>query len=429
MSTHAPSVPHPAALTVSIAGLQRVVLWLFVASGCFALIEPSPYEVMFLATVFVFLLTGLRLNRFVVPLLVLLLLFNVGGIFALIPFMDEAPSVRFIAVGVYLMFTSLLFAALMSDDCLGRLATIRSALIVSAWIAALAGIIGYFNVAGLGSYLTLYGRASGTFKDPNVFGPYLVLPLVMMIQMVLTRQLGLGRALLMMSVPVLGVLLSFSRGAWGNFVGATLVLFALTFLTAPDARQRARVIGFGMLILGAATVALLIALSFEQIREVFNERASLQQSYDLGVQGRFGNQVRSLPMLLEMPNGMGPLRFRWHFPEDPHNTYINAFASYGWLGGFSLIALVVVTMMVGWRTVFRPSPTQGFAIAIWSVLFITLLQAIQIDVDHWRHVYLLLGLIWGIAAITPAPPPTRPIGTGPDQAALPQSALRTSTKA
>jgi O-antigen ligase len=123
----------------------------------------------------------------------------------------------------------------------------------------------------------------------------------------------------------------------------------------------------------------------------------------MGVQGRFGNQIRSIGMLLEMPNGMGPLRFRFHFPEDPHNTYINAFASYGWLGGFSYVALVVVTMIAGWTMVWRRSTVQPYAIAIWSVLFITLLQGLQIDIDHWRNVYLQLGLVWGLRAITPEP--------------------------
>lgn len=391
----------PRQYSLSIGKMQRFVLWLFVFCGCFALIEPSPYEVMFLVTVFVFLVTGLRINAKIIPLMVLLLVFNIGGIFSLIPFMDEPASVRFIAVGIYLMFTSFLFAALMSDDAEARLNTIRTGLIASAWLAATAGIIGYFNVGGLGDALTLYGRASGTFKDPNVYGPYLVLPIIFVMQAVLTRRMSLLAGIALMSIPVLGLFLSFSRGAWGNFVGATLILFALTFITASSAAQRARVVGFSLLIVMAAVVGLLVALSFEGIREVFNERASLNQSYDLGVQGRFGNQLRSIAMLLDMPNGMGPLRFRWYFPEDPHNTYINAFASYGWLGGFAYIALVVTTMIAGWTTVLRRSTVQPYAIAIWSVLFITLLQGIQIDIDHWRHVYLMLGLIWGLRAIAP----------------------------
>ena len=386
---------------LSVSSLQRGVLWLFVFCGCFALIEPSPYEVMFLVTVFIFLITGLRINSKVVPLIFILLIFNIGGIFSLIPFMDEAPSMRFIAVGIYLMFTSFLFAALMSDDAINRLETMAKALVASAWFAATAGIIGYFDMGGLGEYLTLYGRAAGTFKDPNVFGPYLVLPVMFVMQAVLLGRIGLVRGAVLMSIPVLGILLSFSRGAWGNLVGATLVLFALTFITSHNAAGRARVVGFSLLILAMAAAGLMVALSFEGIRELFNERASLSQSYDLGVQGRFGNQARSIGILLEMPNGMGPLRFRWYFPEDPHNTFINAFASYGWTGGFAYVALVVVTMIVGWTAVFRRSATQPYAIAIWSVLFVTLLQSFQIDIDHWRHFYLMLGVIWGIRAISP----------------------------
>ncbi len=215
--------------------------------------------------------------------------------------------------------------------------------------------------------------------------------------------MGALKGLLLMSIPLFGVFLSFSRGAWGNLVGAVGMLFLLTFITAQTHHQRARVVAFALMIVAAAVAGLAVALSFEAIREVFLVRASLIQDYDAGVQGRFGNQLRSIPMLLEMPNGMGPLRFRWYFPEDPHNTFINAFASYGWIGGFAFIGLFVSTMVAGWQVVFRRSATQPYAIAIWSVLFITLLQGAQIDIDHWRHVYLMLGLIWGLRAIAPEP--------------------------
>jgi hypothetical protein len=31
-------------------------------------------------------------------------------------------------------------------------------------------------------------------------------------------------------------------------------------------------------------------------------------------------------------------------------------------------------------------------------LFMFVLQAMQIDIDHWRHVYMLFGMIWGMEA-------------------------------
>lgn len=390
----------PRQYSLSIGKLQRGVLWLFVFCGCFALFEPSPYEAMFVLTVFVFMITGLRINAGVIPLMVLLLIFNVGAMFSIIPYMDDIILLRWLGIGVYLMFTAFLFAALMSDDAEGRIRVIRRSLVASAWLTSMAGIAGYFDIAGLSQYFTLWGRASGTFKDPNIFGPYLVLPIIFTIQGILLRRLGLMGGLVILSVPLLGVLLSFSRGAWGNLIGATLLLFLLTFLTTRDASQRMRIIGFAALIVSAAIMALLVVLSFEEIREVFNQRASLSQPYDLGVQGRFGSQARSIGMLLELPNGFGPLRFSNFFPEAPHNVYLNAFSAYGWMGGIAFMALVVSTMFAGWTVVFRRSPLQNHAIAVWSVLFITLLQGVQIDLDHWRHVYLLLGLIWGLAAVS-----------------------------
>lgn len=404
------SSPEPArrgGLRISYATLKRGVLWLLTACSGLALIEPSPYEVVFLLAVFVFALTGIRFSQKLLPLALLLLLYNIGGTFSLIPWMDDAAAVRFTAVSVYLMITAVFLAGIMAEDPVGRLETLRRGYLFAAWGAGFAGILGYFDIAGLGSIFTLYGRASGTFKDPNVLGPFLVLPIVYLLQHVLIGRLGLMRGLLLMSVPLVALFLTFSRGAWGNLVAATLLMVALTFLTAPSAARRARIIGLSLLALGFVVVALLFALSFENIRSVFEVRANLVQDYDGGVTGRFGNQLRSIPLLLDEPNGFGPLRFRWLFPEDPHNVYINAFASYGWLGGFSWLALMAATCLVGWRLVFQRTPRQTHAIALWSVLFVTILQGVQIDTDHWRHMYLMLGLVWGLAAL-PVPPAARP---------------------
>ncbi len=388
--------------SISHAAIQRGTLWLLIALSSFVIIEPAPYELVFLVALLVFALTGgLRFSQTLLPMAVLLLVYNIGGVISLIPWMDEEPSARFTAVSVYLMITAIFFAAILREDPLARLETIRKAYLFAAWGAALAAVLGYFNIAGLYDSFTYAGRASGTFKDPNVLGPFLVLPIVYVLQQVLTGRLGLARGLLTMSLPVLAVFLAFSRGAWGNLAASVLLMVGLMFLTSPSSARRARIVVLTLAALAFAVAALLIALSFENIRSVFEIRASLEQSYDQGVTGRFGSQLRSLPLLLEAPNGFGPLRFRWHFPEDPHNVYINAFASYGWIGGIAYLALIAATCVAGWKLVFTRSPWQNHAIAIWSVLFVTILQGIQIDTDHWRHFYLLLGLIWGLAALGP----------------------------
>lgn len=391
----------PRRLAISYAALKRGTLWLLGASGGLVLIEPSPYELVFLLTVFVFAVTGIRFSQKLLPLAVLLLAYNIGGTLSLIPWMDDSDAVRFTAVSVYLMVTAIFIAGIMAEDAAGRLETLRKGYLFAAWCAGFAGVLGYFDVAGLSGIFTLYGRASGTFKDPNVLGTFLALPIVYLLQRVLIGQTGIVRGFLLMSVPLAALFLTFSRGAWAVLVLSVVMMIALTFLTAPSAGRRARILAMSLAALVIMLAALLVALSFENIRAVFEVRASLDQSYDQGVTGRFGNQLRAIPMLLEAPNGFGPLRFRWIFVEDPHNVYINAFASYGWLGGLAWLCLTVATCYAGWRIVFRPGATQLHAIAIWSVLFVTILQGIQIDTDHWRHFYLMLGLVWGLAAAPP----------------------------
>lgn len=394
-------------LAISYAALKRGTLWLLTASSGFALIEPSPYELVFLLAVFVFTLTGIRFSQKLLPLAVLLLAYNLGGAFSLIPWLDDPDAVRFTAVSAYLMITAIFIAGMMAEDAAGRLETLRKGYLFAAWCAGLAGVLGYFNIAGLGDVFTLYGRASGTFKDPNVLGTFLALPIVYALQRALTGQSGLARGLVALSVPLAALFLTFSRGAWGVLALSVVMMTALTFLASPSAAGRRRIVAMSLAALIAMVVALLIALSFESIRAVFEVRASLDQSYDQGVTGRFGNQLRAIPLLLESPNGFGPLRFRWIFVDDPHNVYVNAFASYGWLGGLSYLALTAATCVVGWRLCFRRNATQLHAIAIWSVLFVTILQGLQIDTDHWRHFYLMLGLVWGLAAVRPSDDPSR----------------------
>lgn len=394
----------PAALVgprIPIAGLQRASLWLLVCASGVVVVEPSPYEFMFAVTAGLFALTGLKFDRRLAPLLVGLLLFNLGGAIALVPFLNERPaSVMFVVISVYMMFTSLFFAALMAENTAARLDIVLSGYVAAAWGASIAGILGYFDVADLGEKFALYNRASGTFKDPNVLGPFLVLPIVSLMQALFLGRTGLLRTVVLMSVPLFAVFLSFSRGAWVLLAAAVALMLALHFMTGTSGRERARVVAIFACGVAAVVAMLVAALSFESISKVFEIRASLDQDYDVGTMGRFGRHLRSIPLLLDRPNGFGPLHFRYYFIEDAHNVYVNAFASYGWLGGLSYVTLIATTVVAGWRTVFVRTPYQTYAIAVWSTLFLTILQGVQIDTDHWRHFYLMLGLTWGLAAVT-----------------------------
>jgi hypothetical protein len=111
-------------------------------------------------------------------------------------------------------------------------------------IVSLLAIGGYFGLFGaLSGRLVLYARATGTFKDPNVFAAFLVLPGLLIFQRMLAgrRSEFIGGGVLLLIVMG-GLFLSFSRAAWGQFVLCALLLMALTFLTSASTTERFKIV-------------------------------------------------------------------------------------------------------------------------------------------------------------------------------------------
>ncbi len=391
----------PASSPLRLATLQSVALWVLVFSGWFVIIEPAPYELFFVVTAILFIPAGLTAVPVLAPLVIYLIAYNMSGAVSLLPVLADKEAVRFMAVSFYMGSTAVFFAFLIASDPLRHMATIRNAWIISGVVAAITGIVGYFDIAGMGGVWAPISRAQGTFKDPNVLSTYLIPPAIFIVQNFLLAKVK-WRLLSIVALLIIlaGVFLAFSRGAWANAAASIAFLFFLTFIVSPSLKARSRVIFIAIACAIAAVSLISFALSFEKVRSIFEIRAMLLQPYDAGVTGRFGDQLLSLPMLLVRPNGFGPLQYHYYFGKDTHNVYLNAFASYGWLGGFSFLLLTLATFAVAWRVVFTASPWQHHAIAVACPLIFTMLQGVQIDTDHWRHFYLLLGLLWGLYAAT-----------------------------
>jgi hypothetical protein len=176
----------------------------------------------------------------------------------------------------------------------------------------------------------------------------------------------------------------------------SMLMIGMAFVATPSAKTRRQILVGAIVALALVAVLLLLLLSVESIRDLLTQRTqAVGEEYQ---DPRFENQMRSLPMLLERPLGFGPLRFRLIFDLEPHSSYVNAFASYGWLGGFSFIVLVCATIFIGFRLCFALSPFRTLAQVFFPALLGFFLQGFQIDIDHWRHVYLMMGAIWGFEA-------------------------------
>ena len=130
-------------------------------------------------------------------------------------------------------------------------------------IAALAGVVGYFHlIPGEHELLTLYGRARGTFKDPNVLSAFLILPALFALQNVVTEGFWKSaRNAIGLGIIALALLLAFSRASWGQFVFTSAFMLFLMYLTSDARSQRNRIILTAIAAVAAITLLLLFLLS------------------------------------------------------------------------------------------------------------------------------------------------------------------------
>jgi hypothetical protein len=385
---------------VTYGGLVHTTFAICIFCGCISLVEPSPYDFAFVVLFPMWAVAGFRLPRALVPVILLWIVYDIAGFISLVPHWDDPDAVKFQLQSLYLIVTVTFFSIFFATKTTQRLELCLKAYTTGAVFCSIVGVAGYFDLMGLHQYTTMdEGRLSSTFKDANVLGSYLILSALYLTQgLLLGRFRRMGLSALAALLVFGNIFLSFSRGSWGATIAALCMLVGMSLFDGANAKRRRRILFFSGTVFAAVALLVVMALALPATRDMLLQRASLLQSYDVGEGGRFDNQLRSLPMLLDLPNGFGPLRFRVIFGLEPHNSYINAFASYGWLGGFAWLIIVGATIWVGFRLCFAPSPWRRLMHVYWPTCFVLLMQGFQIDIDHWRQLFLCFGAVWGVEA-------------------------------
>lgn len=395
--------PSASRLTVSREALREGLVWVAVVTSFFVMFEPAAYDLLTIGALVLFAFTGLKLPRVLLPFLALVILYQLGAVVALTKIYDQPKTVMWTIVGVFLAVTGVFFSLFLAERTEIRAHLIANAWTIAAAISGALAIIGYFRLAPFSESLLLYGRAKGAFKDPNVYAPHLIFPALILIQRLYSSNLRRSLlTLLPLGLVLSGVLLSFSRGSWGHLVASAALMTALTVLAAPSPGRRARILVTCLAAVAAAVLLVVALLQVPSVEKLFIERAQLEQSYDTGHGGRFTNHTIGWRVVLSEPFGIGIFQFAKIVGIDVHNTYLNGFLSYGWLGGSALIALTAITAFFGLRYVLTPTPWRPVFICAYSTWAVLMMEAAVIDVDHWRHQWALLGMTWGFIAANAA---------------------------
>ena len=378
-----------------------VAFWVF--TGGMVLFEPSPYELSFLLVLPVALFAGFGLHRSMLGLLAIF----VGFIpFALIGAFQSRytpldDGMIFVIVTVFLIFTSYFVANYVADAPVRRMRLIVAAYTASAVISALVGTLAYLGVLPGAELFLRYDRAKAFFQDPNVFGPFLILPAIYALQRILLGSLRQALwAAPVVGIIFVGVFVSFSRAAWGHLAVSAVIVLALCFLLEAGAKAKTRILI--MALAGAALIVVSVVglLSIPAVSRLFEIRAATQD-YDGGETGRFGRQGYAFELALEHPFGIGPLEFRnLRVIEEAHNTYVSVLHVYGWGGGFCFFAMFGWTLWRGVAGLIRAGPNRLLLIPLMAVFVPLAGEAAIVDTDHWRHLFLIIGLIWGVTART-----------------------------
>lgn len=399
MSTVAHELPREAVNAKLAALISTGAVGLGVLLSGFVIREPAPYELYMAGLIAVWAFSGLRIARSTAPLLVLLIIFNIGGMVSMMQMADLMQTPLYIAVSLFLALTAVFFAAVTSADP-GLYRVIFLTYVVAAVATALLGVLGYFHAFPGAEMFTKYERAAGAFQDPNVFGPFLTLPGIYLLYRLLT---GNPLNMPLYAVPLLiivgGVFFSFSRGAWGLFAISAILLTGALFLQSSSGMFRLRIVIMSIAAFTLLMVAILVLLQIPSVAELFSTRAQLVQDYDGARLGRFARYGIGFQMALEHPLGIGPLVFGTIFGEDTHNIWLKTLMDYGWLGFVSYLTLILWTLAGGFRILFRNRPWQPYLLCAYVVFIGHIGLGTVIDTDHWRHFYVLLGLIWGAMAL------------------------------
>lgn len=375
-----------------------IAVWIF--TGALVLFEPSPYELTFLAVLPLAFIAGMGIYRSTYGLLAILVAFTPFALIACfqVRITPVNDALIFIVVTIFLMLTSYLIANYVAEDTGRRMRIVMGAYTVAAVFSTIIGTLAYLGLMPAADLFLRYGRAKAAFNDPNVFGPFLILPAMYALQRVL---LSRGRTAFwagsIYMVLFVGVFVSFSRAAWGHFAASSLIVLVLCFWLEAAAREKVRIMVMALAGVALLVIALGGLLSIPAVSSLFETRAA-GQDYDSGETGRFGRQGFAFELALANPWGIGQGEFRnLRVREEPHNVYVSVLHVYGWGGGAMYYLLVLLTLWRGASSLTRPSPHRNLMIPLIATYSMLVVESAIIDTDHWRHYWLIIGLIWGVA--------------------------------
>lgn len=390
MQTNPQGIPSPS--------LRAALIVMMTISGV-VLIEPAPFDILISLFFTMFVLCGrLKLPtimRLPLGLLAAFLFFNcASGGFA----SDNTALARFFIINVYMVAIFFSIAGIVYTWRDGAHIVYEGYLISCVLIGSISLFL-FFS--GYHPELVIVNdRLKGTFKDPNVFAPFMVLGVLYS----LSRIEECKRRFILVYffyIVILSfcVLLSASRGAWLNLSVAVVAYLLARVGLGSWSGVNAMKLFILVLIAGSAGSVVAAVVDYAHLGEFLAVRAQLQE-YD---ESRFALQGLGLQMAMNNLLGYGPGQFEvvlgstvWTGSNAAHSLFVRVLFENG-LGGFlSLLAFLGLSFTVALCLATVRWRFRVLACISGSSLIGGIVNSAVIDTLHWRHFWIQLGITWGL---------------------------------
>lgn len=355
--------------------------------------EPAPFDILIIIAIFL----GIVLHRLNLKLWfsfsfinLLIALFIIGNLISLFFVTNLGRATFYISATIYLI---LFFYFVASYIISWRQLSIIWIGYLGAGIAAvILGWLAYFNLVPFSNFMMYDLRLMVLFKDPNVFGPFFV-PLITGILAAIFYpdiwKIKKKFKILLLLIFMLSVIFSGSRGAWLNLVVAILTFLSLYFTHLQVALKKKIGIIFFIFLISFICIGFSIFFGNEYL-----ERRAGLQTYD---EMRFKKQLEALDVSLKSIWGIGPGHSEIILGFATHNTYLRVLLENGW---FSFLVFISLIIFLLWKCFEYSLIFSSQKAIIFMVLFASLsgilVNGLFIDTLHWRHFWVLLGMIVGL---------------------------------
>lgn len=314
-----------------------------------------------------------------------------------------------------------------------RVGWLLAALLLGGVSQALLGVYQFVTQTGPEAFVLMgrFMRAYGTLRQPNPFAGYLGLLAPLALSLTLwawqTRQPQALRQAVAAAAGliVLGILVSWSRGAWLAFAAATLVLL-LVYARRSAVRVLIGLAVAAALLAGVNALGLLPAAVVQRLADLQNYFGWMDITQvvvtddNFSVVERLAHWQAALGMWRDHAwLGVGPGNYSVLYPvyqignwDDPlghaHNIYLNFAAEAGLVG---LLAYLVFWLASLWQAARAAWSNDKLAVAVGAGVLGALTHATIHNLfdNLWvQHIYLLPALLLGVLVVLAQPRPAAP---------------------